>query len=171
MRKAVPGDGFHQPEGVESAESSGIRYPGFGKLLLVWSAIGVLTAVRYLLPFGHFGPGAGKDFLPTLVGSVIFYCPWAILTRLVFSLERKFPLGSPGWPIRALLLAAISVPFCLAISPIMSALYFAPGWVLGTMPQGVRFRFFSFIHFPVAEINFWLSVGAGYFLRTPGSRR
>jgi hypothetical protein len=159
-------EGLDKRGGGETVASEGIRYPGTGKLLLVWTAVGVLTAARYYLPFGRFGPASGKDFLPTLLSCVIFYYPWVFLTTLVFRLERRFPLGAPGWPKRAATLAAISVPFCLAVSPLMVALFFAPGWAFGTMPRGMRFGFSWFSHFPVAEIVFWCSVAGGYFSRT-----
>ena len=42
-----------------------IRYPGVGRMLLIWSAIGALTVARYQLPFG--GPGPSRETLAGLV--------------------------------------------------------------------------------------------------------
>jgi sensor histidine kinase YesM len=154
-----------QEDHPHAANVGGIRYPGIGKMLLVWSVIGLLTAVRHSLPLGRSGSGSG-GVLPLLIACVLFYSPWAILTPLVFRLERKFRLGLPGWPARLALLAAISVPFCLAVSPIMVSLYYAPFYAVGNGPRFMRFGNFLFGHFPSAQLVFWCSVAGGYFLRT-----
>ena len=146
--------------------TEGVRYPGIGTVFLVWNVIGVLTAARYSLPFGRFGPSSAADMLPLLLGCLVFYYPWAVFTPLVFRLERRLPLGSPGWLGRLALLAAISVPFCLAASPVMVAFFSAAGYAFGAPPRAIKVTSFWFSHFPVAEINFWCSVAAGYFIRT-----
>jgi two-component system, LytTR family, sensor kinase len=156
---------FDDSASVVAGAPGNTQYPGIWKVFLAWNVIGVLTAARYILPFGRFSPGPFSGMLPLLLSCVLFYYPWAMLTPLVFRLERRLPLGSPGWPGRLAVLAAISVPFCLVASPLMVALWSAPGFVFGAAPRGARLGFW-FIHFPTAEINFWCSVAGGYFFRT-----
>lgn len=143
--------------------AGGVRYPGAGRMFLVWTAIGLLTAARYQFPFGP--DGFGRESLATLLACTSWYFPWAVLTPLVFRLESRFPLGSPGWPRRVGLLAAISVPFCLAASPVMMGLFFVVRYAFGTPSSFGNTRFW-FAASTAAEAMFWCSVAAGYFFRT-----
>ena len=149
--------------GVTSA-AEGDRYPGVGRMFLIWTAIGLLTVARSqtFRTASETGPWS----FAVLVACTSWYFPWAVLTPLVFRLEQRFPLGALGWPRRVALLAAISVPFCLTASPVMMALdaairyaFGAPAWFSGS-PR------FWFGAFPAAEGLFWCSVAGGYFFRT-----
>ena len=97
----------------------GIRYPGPGRMLLVWTVIGALTVARSRTGFAP--SGFGRESLAVVLACTGWYFPWAILTPLLFRIERRFPLGAAGWPRHVGLLAAISVPFCLLASPAMVA--------------------------------------------------
>ena len=139
-----------------------IRYPGVAKLFLIWGVVGALTGARYQLPFGASEPVF--DTLVSLLAFTTWFLPWAVLTPIVFRIERKLPLGSSGWPRNLALLAAISVPFCLSAAPAMVALFTAvhgfdaPGWESGSR------RWLG--PFLSAETMFWCSVATGYFFRT-----
>jgi len=157
-----------KPAAPESVAPKGaeIRYPGLGKMFLVWSAVGALTSARYHLPFGP--PGPGRGVFPGLLGCMACYYPWAVLTPLVFRIEQRLPLGAPGWPRRLALLALISVPLCLVASPLMLGAFAAVQYAFGAppppwLPRGVLLWFEEF---PVAETIFWCSVAGGYFIRT-----
>lgn len=133
-------------------------------MFLIWSAIGALTVVRYQLPFG--ASGAGREALSGLLACTSWFFPWAILTPLVFRIERKFPLGAAGWPRNVALLGAICVPFCLLASPLMMGLFGAIRYAFGAsdaFPGSVRFWVGAT---PSAIGIFWSSVAGGYFLRT-----
>jgi len=141
----------------------GIRYPGVGKMLLIWSAIGALTAARYLL---FAPPGLGRVLLAEILGYMACYFPWAVLTPLVFRIEGRYPLGAPGWPRRLSLLAAISIPFCLLASLLMLGTFLAVRYAFGAPPPLPRSIAPWFGELLAAEAIFWCSVAGGYFLRT-----
>jgi signal transduction histidine kinase len=142
----------------------GIRYPGVVKMFLIWSAIGALTVARYQIPFGS--SAQGRETLAGLLACTSWYFPWAVLTPLVFRIERRFPLGTSDWPRRLAALVAVSVPFCLAASPLMMGLFAAIRYAFNTPASfagGIRFWLGAF---PSAQGIFWCSVAGGYFLRT-----
>ena len=144
-----------------------IRYPGIGRMLLFWSVIGALTVARYQLPLGKAGPS--RESLEGLIACASWYLPWGMLSPLVFRLERRYPLGSAGWTRHLALLAAISVPFCLAAAPVMMALFevFRHAFAVSRNPMGsIAGVGYWFATFPSAQGMFWVSVGGGYFVRT-----
>jgi signal transduction histidine kinase len=146
--------------GLESGLA--LRYPGVGKLFLIWTVIGVLTSLRYNLQrpansqIGEFA---------FIVAFTACYYPWIALTPLVFRIEKRFPLGSRNWLRNLGLLAIVSVPICLFAAPLMSGVFtgvlsvLEPAWT----PRTPRF---SLRHFPMAEVLFWCGVAGGYFIRT-----
>ena len=150
-----------------TASGEGIRYPGIGWMLLFWSVIGALTVARYQLPIGK--PGASRESLGGLIACASWYLPWGILSPLVFRLERKYPLGSAGWIRHVALIAAISVPFCLAAAPVMMAIFevLLHALAVSRNPMGMISGIgYWFATFPSAQGMFWVSVGAGYLFRT-----
>ena len=153
--------------GIATAGGEDIRYPGVGWMLLFWSVIGALTVARYQFTFGQYGPG--RESLERIVACACWYLPWGVLSPLVFRLERKYPLGASSWTRSLAWLAAISVAFCLAAAPLMTAigelfryLFAVSGNPMGFI-TGVGYWFASF---PSAQGMFWVSVGLGYFVRT-----
>ena len=146
-----------------NSDSAAVRYPGAGRMFLIWTAIGALTVARSRLPF--VASGHSRETLSYILACTSWYFPWAVLSPLVFRLERRFPLGGLGWPRRLALLAATSVPFCLAASPLMMAFDAAIRYALGS-PQAFFSGVSLFALFPSAEGIFWCSVAGGYFLRT-----
>ena len=160
--RAVGGVNNSETEGVNGVPE-GIRYPGIGKMFLAWSAIGALTSARYHLPFGQT---ADHNLIQGLLGCMACYYPWAVLTPLVFRIEGRLPLGTPGWPRRLGLLAAISVPLCLLAAPLMDASFAAVRYAFGAPDWLPRGALSWFGEFPVAETIFWCSVAGGYFIRT-----
>lgn len=150
--------------GAKTGAMEGVRYPGIGKMLLVYTVIGALTSARYRLSFGHLG--LGPERLPELLGCIAWFYPWAVLTPLVFRIEKRLPLGAQGWPRRLALLAAISVPLCILTSPLMMGCFATVRYIFGSpirWPLGLAFWFGGF---PTGETVFWCSVAGGYFLRT-----
>ena len=83
-----------------SERTTAIRYPGFTTLLLGWTLLGGLACIRHFLldnvPHTHFARDAA--------GWLICYFPWALLTPLVFHLERRFPLNRTEWRRHGLIL-------------------------------------------------------------------
>lgn len=139
-----------------------LRYPGFGMIFLIWTAIGILTSLRY-----QFQRPSNSE-----IGDVAFiaaftacYYPWVLLTPLVFRIEQRFPLGEGNRFRNLFLLALISVPVSLLAAPLMSGLF---AGVLAVLQPEFTFRvsWFWLRHFPMAEVLFWCSVAGGYFVRT-----
>jgi two-component sensor histidine kinase len=147
----------------DERDAEDIRYPGLGRVFLIWNVIGILTSARWLLGIGL--PGYGRDPLLVTLACVAMYYPWILLSPLVFRMERSFPLGVSGWPKHLAWLIAISVPLCLLASPMMVAGFIAPLQLAGSRPWPVRGGFW-FSHFSVSEICFWSSVAGGYVIRT-----
>ena len=153
--------------GAITASGEGIRYPGIGWMLLFWSVIGALTVARYELPIVR--PGASRESLEGLIACASWYLPWGILSPLVFRLERRYPLGSAHWIRHLASIAAMSLPFCLAAAPMMVAIFevFRHALAVTHNPMGrISGVGYWFATFPSAQGMFWISLGAGYFVRT-----
>lgn len=145
-------------------EQRPVRYPGPGVMLAICTALGCLTYARSAVFFQ--GVGFQGRVLPDLAGTIACYYPWAILSPLIFRLERKSPLGNRGWLRNAALLALVSIPICILASPMMLGLDFGVRSLLGGPSWFPNRLGFWFVHVPVAETLFWCSVAAGYFLRS-----
>lgn len=139
-----------------------LRYPGVGKVFLIWMAIGLLTSFRYQF---QRPPNSNVSNVAFITAFTASYCPWVALTPLVFRLEKRFALGDGKWVRNLGVLAMISVPLCLLAGASISG-----------VSAGVLFLFQSAVtksaprfwwgHFPMAEVLFWCSVAMGYFVRT-----
>ena len=132
-------------------------------MLLFWTAIGVLSHLRYYIMFPSRPELRG---ISAVIGCVVCFYPWIALTPVVFHLEKRFPLAAGRWVRNLVLLAAISVPFCLIASPLMvgTLALVASTFRLPTLLPSDRIPWFR--EFLVAETIFWCSVAAGYFFRT-----
>jgi len=148
---------------AEPAKGAEIRYPGLGMMVLIWTAIGALTSVRYQL-VSPSKPAVGE--LSSLLGCIACFYPWIALTPLVFRIEARFPLGSGRWARNLALLAIISVPVCLLASPLMMGSFVAVMSALQAPLWKPRNSIYWLREFPVAEGIFWCSVAGGYFIRT-----
>jgi two-component system, LytTR family, sensor kinase len=138
-------------------------YPGFGKMFLIWTVIGVLTHVRNYFLF----PAKPEMWgLSALVACAACYYPWIVFTPIVFRIERRFPMGADKWARNLVLLAIVSVPFCLLASPLMLGSFVAVVSALRDPVWMSRLKFSWYREFPVAEAIFWCSAIGGYFIRT-----
>jgi two-component system, LytTR family, sensor kinase len=97
----------------ETSPAKPIRYPSFGVLFVAWTLIGVLAYAHYTLVNGNMG----KPVLPELLAWLTCYYPWLILTPLVFTLERNFPLSRLRWTksIGILVLAGLFVSYAASV--------------------------------------------------------
>lgn len=150
------------PSSDGPSEAGRLQYPGFGHLFLIWTAIGLLTSLRYQFHRPSYGDIGELSFIAAFTAS---YYPWIGLTALIFRIEEKLPLGNGKWPRNLILLAILSVPVCLLASPVMAGFLAAVLAVIepASMPPAPRslLRFF-----PSAEVLFWSSTFGGYFFRT-----
>ncbi len=150
-----------EPPEIEPANGAGLRYPGFGALFLIWTAIGALTSARhyYLTPYRPETVDVAQ-----FLACVAYLYPWIGLTPLVFRLEERFPLGPEKWTRNLAVLAGWSVPVCLVASVLMTVVVAVFAW----WSPGSRTpsALFVLALFPIAEASFWSSVAGGYFIRT-----
>ncbi|MFB3902349.1 MAG: sensor histidine kinase [Acidobacteriota bacterium] len=152
-KTAVPAD--------EPAKEHVIRYPGFGKIFLLWTTIGVLTSLRYYF-YMPLIPGIRE--LALLIAGVSLYYPWVLLTPLVFRLESKYPLGTGR---RNLALLAIwSVPICLLASPLMLGSFIGVMFAFQAPLPRPHLEIPWYKEVPVAQFIFWAVAAGGYFIRT-----
>lgn len=157
---------FGMPPAIALRSETGgrfeVRYPGPAALFLAWTAVGVLTSLRYQF---FRPPRVDLGELAFSLACIAFYYPWVGLGPLVFRLEKRFPLSAHQWARNLGVLAGASLPISLVASLLMSGIFLAVLWVFGKgwgrPPAG-----FWFMHFPTAEVCFWASVAAGYFVRT-----
>ncbi len=149
------------PAGKESDDGTALRYPGIGKLFLIWTAIGLLTSLRYQ---SQRPVNAEVGDLAFIAAFTALYYPWIALTPLVFRIEKRFPLGHGNWLRNFGVLAILSVPICLLASPLMSGVFIGVLSVLE--PASFPVRRFWLGHFPMAEVLYWCSVAGGYFVRS-----
>lgn len=147
---------------TDPSQDDEVTYPGFGILFLGWSAIAILTSSRHF-----FQPTRPEGFdLELVFVYIACFAPWAILTRPVFWLERRYPLGVTGWPKHLAALVLWSVPTASVGSFLMLASATA-GWNLVGRSRGLPLDPAWWIReFPVAGVCFWSSVAIGYFIRS-----
>lgn len=137
--------------------------PRIRKGFLVWTAIGILTSLRYQFQRTSY-PGIGD--VAFIAAFTACYYPWVPLTPFIFRMEQRFPLESGIWLRNFGLLAVISVPVCLFASPLMAGFFVGVLSVLQPPTQTIHVARFWFGHFPMAEVLFWCSVAGGYVVRT-----
>jgi len=145
----------------EPTQDALIRYPGLGKIFLLWTAIGVLTSLRY---YFYMPLIPGKNDLALLLSGVVFYYPWIVLTPVVVRLEAKFPLGTARRNLA--LLAMFSVPICLLASPLMLGAFFGVMFAFQARLPGPVHEIPWYKEVPVAAFIFWGIAAGGYFIRT-----
>jgi len=145
----------------ETPKSAEIRYPGLGKIFLLWTAIGVLTSLRYYF-YMPLIPGI-RDLALLLAGVALYY-PWIVLTPLVVRLEARFPLGTGRRNLA--LLAMWSVPICLLASPLMLGSFIGVMSAFQVQLSRPHQEIPWYKEVPVAEFIFWAIAAGGYFIRT-----
>lgn len=149
--------------GRDTTRSSGPKYPGFGALFLIWTAVGAVTSARH-----YFGPAPWPDSqdLAWFVACIAYFYPWVGLTPLAFRLERRFPLGTGGWARHFGWLAICSVPVSLLAAPLMLVITWPILVAFGVPVNPPRNPLHLFRYLLVAQVDFWASVAGGYVVRT-----
>lgn len=88
-------------------------------LCLAWTLVGTIAFARqYLDRPASFG----GQVLPAYAEWLTCYLPWGLLSAAMLPIERRFPLGRPGWVRHLLVLAAVSVPTTYVAFVLTSAL-------------------------------------------------
>jgi two-component system, LytTR family, sensor kinase len=154
-----PVSGGADTSASEPAKGPGPRYPGFGALFLIWTAVGTVTSAR------HYFELPSLD-LPLFLACIAYLYPWVAITPLVFRLEGRWPLGDAGWGWNLALLAMLSVPLCLLAAPVMMGVVIMVVVAFGAPLRKPESLLHLFGFFPVAQAMFWSSVAGGYVLRT-----
>ncbi len=148
--------------GIETPKSAEIRYPGLGKIFLLWTAIGVLTTLRYYF-FMPAIPTKGE--LAFLLGAIAMYYPWILLTPVIFRFEAKFPLGTTSRNLAVLVIFSVAV--CLLASPLMLGCFYAVMFAFqAPLPRPMNNGIPWYKEVPIAQFMFWGNAAGGYFIRT-----
>jgi sensor histidine kinase YesM len=79
-------------------------------LSLAWTLVGTIAFARQHL---NHPAGLGAHLLPAYLEWLACYLPWGLLSVAIVPLERRFPLGRPGWVRHLLVLALVSLPFAV----------------------------------------------------------
>jgi two-component sensor histidine kinase len=108
-------------------------------LLLAWTLLAVLAFIRHRL----LVEGAQTHLLRDFAGWVTCYCPWVLLTPVVFRLEDRFPINRSDWRQHMVWLALAGIPICY-VSSQLSVL-------LSLLEQLV-------LHEPLTFLNPWWSM-------------
>lgn len=150
------------PVAKEFDDRIALRYPGAGKIFLIWTVIGVLTSLRYQLQRPSNSEIGDVAFIAAFTA---LYYPWIALTPFVFRVEKRLPLDGANWLRNFGLLTILSVPICLLASPLMSSIF---SGVLSVMEPNFTSQVpgFWLRHFPMAQVLYWCSVAGGYFVRS-----
>ena len=105
-------------------QPAAIKYPGFVTLLMAWTTLGGLAYTRNLLLM----TGERTHLLRDLSGWLTCYLPWALLTPLVFQLERRLPINRSRWRRHTALLALAGLGICYVSSGLSVVLSLLVQW-------------------------------------------
>ncbi|HEX3438354.1 MAG TPA: histidine kinase [Pseudacidobacterium sp.] len=113
----------HDEPGTSS--KSGMRYPGWLTLFIVWTLIGSLAFARHLLD--ATGSHSNINPIAEFAGWLTCFYPWILLAPLVFRIEKRFPLSGKQW-MRSILplflcgifLSFIAVKFTILLGMLVS---------------------------------------------------
>jgi two-component system LytT family sensor kinase len=140
----------------------GVRYPGVPALLLVLSLIGGLSYIHGRPAVPGFTGFSVLDLLQWLM----CFWPWALITPVVFRLEKRFPLQRENWLRHAALLALVSPLWCYLAYKMTELM-----WVL-SMPMFLQtpLQWRQVWAIPVSDfffqqMLFWVSVAGGVLFR------
>lgn len=130
---------------------------------LAWTLVGTVAFARQQL---NQPAGSGAHLLTAYVGWLACYLPWGLLTVAIVPIERRFPLGRPGWLRHLLVLAIVGLPFA-ATAWLMTAGFAA---VVGAVTGRVAHAPLSW-PIPAADLLghsllYWTAVGGSTAFRT-----
>lgn len=143
-------------------KTSGLRYPGWLALFLIWTLIGSCGYVRHLLN-PTSGVAVGSFSFRQFVEWLTCFYPWILLGPVVFRLERRCPLNREHWK--------TSVPVLLGSGVLLSAVAVKINIVLN-LPINPKVTLHTlFTSMPLSELAvdfflFWNIAIAGAVIRT-----
>ena len=133
-------------------------------LCLVWTVVGTIAFARQYL---DHPAGIDGQLLPAYARWLTCYLPWGVLGVAILPIERRFPLGRPGWAWHLLVLALVSVPMAYAawlMTAVLGALVDAvTGGASHPMTLGLLMPARELLGH---ELLFWTSVAGATALRT-----
>ncbi|HEY2471397.1 MAG TPA: histidine kinase [Terracidiphilus sp.] len=87
-------------------QSRRILYPGVLTLLSVWTLVGTVSYVRYMIE----ARPTHVDLIEDLLEWLTCFYSWLLLTPVLFALERRFPIIGSKWKTGLAFFASISLP-------------------------------------------------------------
>jgi len=132
-------------------------------LCLVWIVVGTIAFARQYLD----RPGEiGGDLLPAYAEWLTCYLPWGLLSTVILSIERRFPLGRPGWAWHLLVLALVSVPMAYGAWLMTAALGALVEAATGRASHPMTLGWMPARDLLGHELLFWTAVAGSTALRT-----
>ena len=132
-------------------------------LCLVWIVVGTIAFARQYLD----RPGEiGGDLLPAYAEWLTCYLPWGLLSTVILWIERRFPLGRPGWAWHLLVLALVSVPMAYGAWLMTAALGALVDAATGRAPHPMTLGWMPARDLLGHELLFWTAVAGSTALRT-----
>jgi two-component sensor histidine kinase len=131
---------------------------------LSWTVLGTLSYLRHCLEDNRtaWPTGNWPDYFLWLA----CFCPWAILTPLIFWLEDRFPFTRKGWKrnLTVLVLAGsglsyFSIEFSSVLRFVIESAFRLPTEPIGMFPRFTQAEFYFELFF------FWSILAAGCALR------
>ena len=132
-------------------------------LCLVWIVVGTIAFARQYLD----RPGEiGGDLLPAYAEWLTCYLPWGLLSTVILSIERRFPLGRPGWAWHLLVLALVSVPMAYGAWLMTAALGALVEAATGRASHPMTLGWMPARDLLGHELLYWTAVAGSTALRT-----
>ncbi len=137
-------------------------------LCLAWTLVGTIAFARQYL---DQPASIGAALLPAYLEWLTCYLPWGLLTAAILPIERRFPLGRPGWLRHMVVLAAISVPATYVAFVLTSVLAAIAGLVTGRQAVATLAWLMPARDFFGHSLLFWAAVAGSTALRMMSEAR
>ena len=132
-------------------------------LCLVWTVVGTIAFARQYL---DRPADIGGNLLPAYAEWLTCYLPWGLLSTVVLSIERRFPLGRPGWAWHLLVLALVSVPMAYGAWLMTAALSALVEAATGRASHPMMLGWMPARDLLGHELLYWTAVAGSTALRT-----
>lgn len=132
-------------------------------LCLAWTLIGSVAFTRQYL---DQPASVGGRVLSAYLEGLTCYLPWGLLTAVILPIERRFPLGRPGWLRHLIVLAAISVPATYVAFVLTSALAALAATASGRQSHAALASLMPARDFFGHSLLYWTAIAGSTALRT-----
>jgi two-component system LytT family sensor kinase len=132
-------------------------------LCLAWTLVGSIAFARQQL---NQPAGFGAHLLPAYLEWLACYLPWGLLSVAIVPLERRVPLGRPGWLRHLLVLAVVGLPFAITAWLMTAAFAALVGAATGRTAHAALTWPIPAADLLGHSLLYWTAVGGSTALRT-----